>query len=61
MRLNIIETALIRNKGITFAQLLMVMEKGLEMFSDCSDDVKVRNICVEVEKAMGIYPNIKLT
>ena len=55
-------------KGISFSQLRacitnILMDK--ETYDDfelgCESDVKIlaNNIAIEVEKAMGIYPNIK--
>jgi len=52
-------------KGITFAQLheaVLQLEKEMpDFFNPESAPVAIaQNLCVEVEKAMGIYPNIRL-
>ncbi len=52
-------------KGVTFAQLHEIVKKiGKEIpefFNpDYDNTALAQNMCVEVEKAMGIYPNIRL-
>ena len=51
--------------GITFAQIydciLEIVSNIPEFFNPDMDEIALcQNMCVEIEKAMGIYPNIKL-
>ena len=46
-------------KGITFAQLYRIVMARLDHLQDDFDpDATCQQVCVEVEKAMGIFPNI---
>jgi hypothetical protein len=51
--------ALTEVKGITFEQLYGLVKDRLEWVTPNSDhDAVCQALCCEVEKAMGIYPNV---